>query len=76
VSGYGQTAFVCPFDGDTDSGRTADVAARLGALGARVVHLADTIGAAAPGRLRATVSAVRDELPDVPLGPGRPPLRT
>ncbi|MGK3207034.1 hydroxymethylglutaryl-CoA lyase [Amycolatopsis sp. MEPSY49] len=62
------TAFVCPFDGDTDPDRTADVAARLGRLGARVVHLADTIGAARPGRLRATVAAVRDELPDVPLG--------
>ncbi|MFJ9786434.1 hydroxymethylglutaryl-CoA lyase [Amycolatopsis sp. NPDC101161] len=62
------TAFVCPFDGDTDPDRTADVAARLGRLGARVVHLADTIGAARPGQLRATVAAVRDELPDVPLG--------
>ena len=37
-------------------------------MGARVVHLADTIGAARPGQLRATVAAVRDELPDVPLG--------
>ncbi|MGW5721050.1 hydroxymethylglutaryl-CoA lyase [Amycolatopsis sp. NPDC003865] len=62
------TAFVCPFDGDTDPDRAADVAARLGKLGARVVHLADTIGAARPGQLRATVAAVRDELPDVPLG--------
>lgn len=62
------TAFVCPFDGDTDPDRTADVAARLGRMGARVVHLADTIGAARPGQLRATVSAVRDELPDIPLG--------
>ncbi|MEV7041384.1 hydroxymethylglutaryl-CoA lyase [Amycolatopsis sp. NPDC051061] len=62
------TAFVCPFDGDTDPDRTADVAARLGRLGARVVHLADTIGAARPSQLRTVVSAVRDELPDVPLG--------
>lgn len=62
------TAFVCPFDGDTAPDRTADVAARLGTLGARVVHLADTIGAARPGQLRTVVSAVRDELPDVPLG--------
>jgi hydroxymethylglutaryl-CoA lyase len=62
------TAFVCPFDGDTDPDRTADVAARLGRLGARVVHLADTIGAARPSQLRTVVPAVRDELPDVPLG--------
>ncbi|UOX91962.1 hydroxymethylglutaryl-CoA lyase [Amycolatopsis sp. FBCC-B4732] len=62
------TAFACPFDGDTEPDRTADVAAHLGRLGARVVHLADTIGAARPSRLRAVVSAVPDELPDVPLG--------
>jgi hydroxymethylglutaryl-CoA lyase len=62
------TAFVCPFDGDTDPDRTAGVAARLGRLGARVVHLADTIGAARPSQLRTVVSAVRDELPDLPLG--------
>jgi hydroxymethylglutaryl-CoA lyase len=62
------TAFVCPFDGDTAPDRTADVAARLGRLGARVIHLADTIGAARPSQLRATVSAVRDEVPDIPLG--------
>ncbi|RSD09477.1 hydroxymethylglutaryl-CoA lyase [Amycolatopsis eburnea] len=62
------TAFGCPFDGDTAPDRTADIAARLGRLGARVVHLADTIGAARPGQVRSVVSAVRDELPDVPLG--------
>ncbi|MEV4051875.1 hydroxymethylglutaryl-CoA lyase [Amycolatopsis sp. NPDC049688] len=62
------TAFVCPFDGDTAPDRTADVAARLGRLGARVLHLADTIGAARPGQLRTVVSAVRDAAPDVQLG--------
>ncbi|GHF94438.1 MULTISPECIES: hydroxymethylglutaryl-CoA lyase [Amycolatopsis] len=62
------TAFVCPFDGDTAPDRTAGTAARLGRLGARVIHLADTIGAASPGQLRTVVSAVRDAVPDVQLG--------
>ncbi|HWD01762.1 MAG TPA: hydroxymethylglutaryl-CoA lyase [Amycolatopsis sp.] len=62
------TAFVCPFDGDTDPARTAATAARLAELGAGVLHLADTIGAANPSLLRRGVEAVRDELPDLPLG--------
>lgn len=62
------TAFVCPFDGDTDPARTADVADRLVALGARVVHLADTIGAAGPTQIARAIGAVRDRHPDQPLG--------
>ncbi|WP_235022452.1 beta/alpha barrel domain-containing protein [Amycolatopsis alkalitolerans] len=41
---------------------------RLVDLGARVVHLADTIGAANPARLASTVDAVRGRLPGQPLG--------
>jgi hydroxymethylglutaryl-CoA lyase len=37
-------------------------------MGARVLHLADTIGAASPAHIRRTVSAVRDALPDQALG--------
>ncbi|NKQ56994.1 hydroxymethylglutaryl-CoA lyase [Amycolatopsis sp. K13G38] len=62
------TAFVCPFDGDTDPSRTAEVADRLIALGARVVHLADTIGAAGPSQVARSVTAVRDRNPAHPLG--------
>jgi hydroxymethylglutaryl-CoA lyase len=62
------TAFVCPFDGETDPDRTARVAAALGALGAGPLHLADTIGAASPWHIERTVAAVRRELPGVPLG--------
>lgn len=62
------TAFVCPFDGDTDPHRVAAVADRLVRIGARVVHLADTIGAANPSQLRTTISAVRQRVPHVPLG--------
>jgi hydroxymethylglutaryl-CoA lyase len=62
------TAFVCPFDDDTPPARVVDVVDRLVAMGAGVVHLADTIGAANPAQIGATVSAVRDRQPDLPLG--------
>lgn len=62
------TAFGCPFDGDIAPGRVTEIAGRLIALGARVLHLADTIGAASPGRLARTVTAVRDRYPDQPIG--------
>lgn len=62
------TAFVCPFDGDTEPARTAQVADRLTALGARVLHLADTIGAANPSQITRTLAAVRNRQPDHPIG--------
>lgn len=62
------TAFVCPFDGPTEPAAVVRVVARLVGFGAAVVHLADTIGAAGPSRIRATITAVRDRYPDVPLG--------
>jgi hydroxymethylglutaryl-CoA lyase len=62
------TAFVCPFDGDTEPARTARVTSRLATLGARTLHLADTIGAANPSQITRTVAAVRDRNPDHPIG--------
>jgi hydroxymethylglutaryl-CoA lyase len=62
------TAFVCPFDGDTPAHQVATVAQRLVTLGAGVVHLADTIGAAHPSAITRGVAAVRDAVPEVPLG--------
>jgi hydroxymethylglutaryl-CoA lyase len=62
------TAFVCPFDGETPPDRVAQLAVRLAGLGARVVHLADTIGAASPRHIARAVEAVSAALPDVPLG--------
>jgi hydroxymethylglutaryl-CoA lyase len=61
-------AFVCTFDGDVPPERVAATAQRLVGLGAVVVHLADTMGAASPGAVTRTVAAVRDVVPDVPLG--------
>ncbi|MCI3242006.1 hydroxymethylglutaryl-CoA lyase [Streptomyces spinosisporus] len=62
------TAFVCPYDGETPPRRVVDVARRLVELGAKVIHLADTIGAASPAHIRRTVCEVRAALPAQPLG--------
>jgi hydroxymethylglutaryl-CoA lyase len=68
IEGSVATAFVCPFDGDTPPDRAAEVAIRLWDLGAGVIHLADTIGAAGPALIRRTVGAVQRRLPGTELG--------
>lgn len=63
------TAFVCPFDGPTPVERVQKLVEPLLALGAEVIHLADTIGAAHPGDLRRTLRAVSAQIGEsVPLG--------
>lgn len=62
------TAFVCPFDGDTDPARLVPIADRLAEFGAKVLHLADTIGAANPGLLATAIGTVADRHPGLPLG--------
>ncbi|MCP2182929.1 hydroxymethylglutaryl-CoA lyase [Prauserella alba] len=62
------TAFVCPFDGDTDPARVARLAGGLVAMGAERIHLADTIGAAHPAQVRGTIAAVQDAQPELELG--------
>ncbi len=48
--------FTCPFDGPTDPGVVREVTARFLAQGLEQVVLADTIGAADPGQVRALTS--------------------
>ena len=48
-------SFGCPFEGEVDPGVVADLAARLTAAGAGEVVLADTIGVATPGAVKALV---------------------
>ncbi|HZZ45423.1 MAG TPA: hydroxymethylglutaryl-CoA lyase [Pseudonocardia sp.] len=68
IEGSVATAFVCPFDGDTEPARVVGVAGRLVRMGAQVVHLADTIGAAHPGAITRAVRATQDVLGDTELG--------
>lgn len=51
VRGYLSTAFGCPYEGDVDPEKVADVAERLLDLGVFEVAVSDTIGVAHPGQV-------------------------
>ena len=51
-------SFGCPFEGEVDGGVVLDLAERLVSAGAGEVVLADTIGVATPGRVRALVESL------------------
>jgi isopropylmalate/homocitrate/citramalate synthase len=54
-------AFGCPYEGPVDAGAVADLAAQVVSAGTDEVVLADTIGVAVPGEVRALVErTVRD----------------
>jgi hydroxymethylglutaryl-CoA lyase len=54
-------AFECPYDGPVDPAVTKTIARRFLDLGANEVCIADTIGAADPGQVRALTRALVDE---------------
>ncbi len=58
------TAFGCPFDGEIETGRIAEVAAAAGAAGPDEIALADTIGVAVPTDVTERFAAVRAAVPD------------
>lgn len=62
------TAWDCPFDGPTPTRRVLDVVDAACEHGADRLALADTIGTATPGRVRALVEMVRPRISDLPLG--------
>ena len=62
------TAWDCPFDGPTPTRRVLDVVDAACEHGADRLALADTIGTATPGRVRALVETVRPRIGDRPLG--------
>lgn len=63
VRGYVSTCFVCPYEGEISRVRVRDVVAQLLDLGADEVSISDTIGAAAPTDVRATVGFVLENTP-------------
>ena len=63
VRGYVSTAFVCPFEGEIEPGRTVSVVEQLLALGVDEVSIGDTIGAAVPSQVTALLERLRDRLP-------------
>jgi hydroxymethylglutaryl-CoA lyase len=62
------TAWDCPFDGPTDPQRVLDVVAAATAAGADRLAIADTIGTATPGRVRALVERVLPAAGELQLG--------
>lgn len=63
VRGYVSTAFVCPYAGEIDKSRVRDVCEKLIAMGCDEVAVSDTIGAAAPKDVFATLGHVLESIP-------------
>jgi hydroxymethylglutaryl-CoA lyase len=63
VRGYVSCVLGCPYEGDVDPARVADVAAALWQAGAYEVSLGDTIGTGTAGRTRALIAAVAKRVP-------------
>jgi len=63
VRGYLSTAFGCPFEGEVDPGRVAELASRLIDLGVFEVAISDTIGIAHPGQVPRVLDAVLARVP-------------
>ncbi|MFC3050658.1 hydroxymethylglutaryl-CoA lyase [Kordiimonas pumila] len=60
-------AFGCPFDGEISAQAVVDMAKELAAANPREIAIADTIGVATPMQVYDLFSALKAELPDVPL---------
>lgn len=63
VRGYVSTVLGCPYQGDVPLADVVRVAQALHAMGCYEVSLGDTIGVGTPGRARAMLLAVADEVP-------------
>ncbi len=63
VRAYLSTCFVCPFEGEIPTDRVACLTRKLLEMGADEVAISDTIGAASPKDILATVGEVLDHAP-------------
>lgn len=63
VRGYVSCVTDCPYDGPTDPGVVARVAAELRDMGCYEISLGDTIGQATPDSITAILNAVMQEVP-------------
>ena len=63
VRGYLSTCFVCPFEGNIDARRVADLSATLIDMGVYQVVISDTIGAATPGDVVRVLDAASAKVP-------------
>ncbi|MBC7161389.1 MAG: hydroxymethylglutaryl-CoA lyase [Immundisolibacter sp.] len=67
LRGYVSCVLGCPYEGATDPGKVAELAAALFELGCYEVSLGDTIGVGTPGKARALLARVRQAVPTAPL---------
>ncbi|MEV4538083.1 hydroxymethylglutaryl-CoA lyase [Asanoa sp. NPDC049518] len=61
------TSFGCPFEGDVDPKRVADIVDRVVADGADRIAFGDTTGMATPRRVTDVLTLVRERQPDIPV---------
>ncbi|XP_051935430.1 3-hydroxy-3-methylglutaryl-CoA lyase, cytoplasmic isoform X2 [Hippocampus zosterae] len=63
VRGYVSCALGCPYEGQIDPSRVAEVAKRLYEMGCYEVSVGDTIGVGTPGSMRKMLQCVMKEVP-------------
>jgi hydroxymethylglutaryl-CoA lyase len=63
VRGYVSTVLGCPYQGEVPVADVVRVATQLHALGCHEISLGDTIGVGTPGKARAMLRAVANEVP-------------
>ena len=63
VRGYVSCALGCPYEGEVDTARVADVAAGLIDAGCYEISLGDTIGVGTPKRTQQMIAAVAERVP-------------
>ena len=63
VRGYVSCVLGCPYEGEIDPARVAEVAGALYAMGCYEVSLGDTIGTGTPGKAKAMIQACAAQVP-------------
>ncbi len=68
VRGYLSCVLGCPYEGEIDPGRVAELAAELVAMGCADISLGDTIGVGTPEKARRMIDRVAEDVPVAKLG--------
>ena len=63
VRGYVSCVVGCPYEGATEPGKVAEVAARMHEMGCYEISLGDTIGVGTPGSFKRMLNAVTSAIP-------------
>jgi len=63
VRGYVSCVVGCPYEGDIDAGKVAEVSAKLFEMGCYEISLGDTVGVGTPGKVQTMLRAVSAHVP-------------